>query len=177
MIELFGFPLSTIFQGGTLVAMLTLLAIVGRAWIVGIPERLRVANEGKITAASELSERYKAWRVEVHGLKNDLMVVAKRQADCDKALAEAHSVNRHNEVQMRTMLFLIRLLIKELERLAPDSPIIAQAKITLEQFGHFIPDPNKSDVLNTAEAAVEDARQTLSSTKDTCEEVKRAEDN
>lgn len=175
MIELFGFPLGTIFQGGTLAAALAMLAIVGRAWIIGVPERMRVANEGKITAAAELAERYKAWRVEVHGLKNDLMVVAGKQEECNKALAEAHAVNRHNESQMSTMLFLIRLLIRELERLAPDSIIVQQAKITLEQLGHTPPDPGKSDALNVAEGAVRDAKQTLASTRETREEVRRTE--
>lgn len=168
MIEAFGFPLGTVFQGGTLVAMLTLLAIVGRAWIVGIPERLRVANEGRVTAAAELAERYKAWRVEVHGLKNDLGVVAAKQVACDKALVEAHSVNRHNQSQMSTMLFLIRLLIRELERLAPDSVIVQQAKITLEQLGHEPFSPDKSTAVLAAEHTVEVAKVAV-------KEVKQAE--
>lgn len=175
MIEVFGVPLGTVFQGGTLAACLTMLGIVGRAWIVGVPERIRAANEGRVTAAAELSERYAAWRVEVHGLKNELMKVAGKQADCDKALAEAHSVNRHNESQMSTMLFLIRLQNRELERLAPDSIIVQQVRSTLEQLGHNPPDPSKSEALNTAEGAERDARQTLASTKETRKEIERTE--
>lgn len=175
MIEVGGFQLGTIFQGGTLAACLAMLGIVGRAWVIGVPERIRAANEGKVTAAAELSERYAAWRVEVHGLKNELMKVAGKQEECNKALAEAHSVNRHNESQMSTMLFLIRLLIRELERLAPDSLIVHQAKITLEQLGHDPPDPSKSEVLNTAEGAEKDAKQALASTTETRKEIERAE--
>lgn len=168
MIEAFGFPLGTVFQGGTLVAMLMLLGIVGRAWIVGIPERLRAANEGKVTATAELAERYAAWRVEVHDLKNELAKVASKQADCDKALLEAHSINRHNESQMSTMLFLIRLLIRELERLVPDSIIVQQAKVTLEQLGHEPFSPDKSTALVAAEHTVEVAKVAV-------KEVKQAE--
>lgn len=168
MVELFGMQLGTVFQGGTMVAMMMLLGIVGRAWIVGIPERLRAANEGKMTAAAELSERYKAWRVEVHGLKNDLGVVAAKQRECDKALAEAHIVNRHHESQMSTMLFLIRLLLRELERLAPNSIIVQQAKITLEQLGHEPFSADKSTALAAAEHTVEVAKVAV-------KEVKQAE--
>lgn len=168
MIELFGYPLGTIFQGGTMAAMITLLAIVGRAWIVGIPERLRIANEGRVTAAAELAERYKAWRVEVHGLKNDLGVVAAKQALCDKALVDAHAENRQNHHQMTTMLFLIRLLLRELERLSPESMIVQQAKVTLEQMGHEPLASDKSTALASAEHTVEVAQATV-------EEVKQAE--
>lgn len=168
MIELFGMQLGTVFQGGTMAAMFMVLAIVGRAWIIGIPERLRAGNEAKLTASAELAERYKAWRVEVHELKNSLMAVAGKQAECDKALTEAHAVNRHNEGQMSTMLFLIRLLIRELERLAPESLIVQQAKSTLEQLGHDGPDYSKSTTLVAAEHTVEAAKVAV-------EEVKQAE--
>lgn len=168
MLEVFGLQLGTLFQGGTMAAMIALLAIVGRAWIIGIPDRLRIANEGKVSAAAELAERYKAWRVEVHEMKNHLMVVAGKQADCDKALAEAHSVNRHNQVQINTMLFLIRLLIRELERLAPDSLIVQQAKATLEQLGHEPFDSGKSSARLAAEHTVKAAEIAV-------EEVKQAE--
>lgn len=168
MIEAFGYPLGTVFQGGTLVAMLTLLAIVGRAWIVGIPERLRVANEGKVNAAAELTERYKAWRVEVHELRNSLQAVAGEQARCTKALAEAHADNRLLHGEKNTMLFVIRQLIRDLERAAPDSIILEQAKVTLEQMGHGI-DAGKSPSLAAAEHTVEAAEAAV-------EEVKQAEE-
>ena len=168
MIEAFGLPLGTVFQGGTLAAMLMLLAIVGRAWIVGIPERLRVANEGKVTAAAELSERYKAWRVEVHDLRNSLQAVAGEQARCTKALAEAHADNRLLHGEKNTMLFMIRQLIRELERTAPDSIILEQGKATLEQMGHGI-EAGKSATLAAAEHTVEAAKVAV-------EKVKQSED-
>lgn len=174
MIELFGIELGTVFQGGTLAAILALLAVVLRTYIVGMPERARVALEGKTIATGEASERYRAWRVEVHELKTEVAKVSARQYLTDKQLSEALAVNRHNEVQMRTMLFLIRLLISELKRLDPQSAIVKQAELTLEQMDEGR-DPGKSDALNTAETAVQDAKQTLASTKDTCEEVKRSE--
>lgn len=45
MVELFGFPLGTVFQGGTLAAMLAMLAIVARSWIIGAPDRKRANTE------------------------------------------------------------------------------------------------------------------------------------
>lgn len=168
MIELFGMQLGTLFQGGTMAAMFAVLAIVGRAWIVGIPERLRVANEGKTIATTELAERYSAWRVEVHGLKNELQAVAGEQARCNKALAESHTDNRLLLSERGTMLFVIRQLIRDLERTAPDSIILEQAKATLEQLGHEGPDFSKSAPLAAAEHTVDAAKAAV-------EEVKQSE--
>lgn len=167
MIELFGMQLGTVFQGGTMAAMFAVLAIVGRAWIIGIPDRLRVANEGKISAAAELSERYKAWRVEVHDLNNKVQILAGTQAECNKALAESHADNRLLHGEKNTMLFMIRQLLRELERIAPDSIILEQGKATLEQMGHGI-DSSKSTALAAAEHTVVAAEAAV-------EEVKQAE--
>jgi hypothetical protein len=39
-----------------------------------------------------------------------------------------------------------------------------------------IPDPGQSAAMSTAKGAVRDAKRTLHSTEETCEEVKRSED-
>lgn len=170
MLEVAGMPFGTVFQGGTMAAMFMLLAIVGRAWIVGLPERLRIANEAKITAAAELSNRYEAWRKEVHGLKNELQVVAANQARCDQALGEALATIRHDKASMSTMLFLIRLLTRELERKDPESIIVQQSKDTLETLGHEPFPEDKSTALATAEHTVDAAKVVV-------EEVKQSEED
>ncbi len=71
------------------------------------------------------------------------------------------------------MEIIIELLITELERLDPNSVIVRQAKLMLKRMN--VGDPNKSDALNTAEGAVKDAKQTLRSTQETCDEVKQSE--
>lgn len=169
MVELFGIPLGTAFQGGTFAAVIALLAIVARVWIIGIPERLRAANEGKVAAAAELADRFKAWRAEVHDLKNETMKVAAKQAVCDKALSAAHTLNDQ-------LVFLIELMISEMEAHDPKSKIVKRARTMFKRLADISADPDKSDALNTAELAVHDAKQTVISAKDTCEEVKRSED-
>lgn len=171
MIELFGLQLGTIFQGGTL---LTACLIAVGLWIRGYPERMRASNEGKTIAAAEASERYKAWRLEIHELKNEIAKVSAKQVITDGQLSESLAVNRHLRTQMTTMLFLIRLLISELKRLDPKSAIVKQAELTLGEMDQHS-DPNKSDALNTAETAVQDAKQTVRSAQATCEEVKKEE--
>lgn len=164
-----------------LLNILTLLGIIGSGgaliwWIRGMPERARVKNEGIVIAAAEAADRYKVWRLEVHELKQEVAKVSARQYLTDKQLSDALAVNRHNKSQMATMLFLIKLLISELKRLDPKSAIVHQAEMTLVQMEHdHGMDPTKSDALNTAEVAVQDAKQTVRSAEATCEEVKKDE--
>lgn len=158
MIEAFGMDIGTPLQGAMLATMLLAL---GAWWIRGMPDRGRVRNEAKVIADAELARRYKEWRAEVHELKNQLAVVLAEQRKCNQALAAALALNR-------PVLFLIRLLIREVKRLDPESPIIGQAESTLEHLGQAIDDPAKSNVLNAAEQAVEAAEQTV-------EEAKQAE--
>lgn len=155
MIEWAGIQFGTVFQGGTLAALVLLLGVW---WVRGMPDRGRVRNEAKVIADEELARRYKEWRAEVHELKNQLAIVLAEQRKCNQALSAALALNR-------PVLFLIRLLIREVKRLDPTSPIIDQAETTLEHLGQAIDDPNKSDVLNAAEQAVEAAEQTVEEAK------------
>lgn len=131
MIELFGLQLGTVFQGGTLAAVLIILAGLATVWIKGIPDRLRATNEGRASNSAELAQRYKAWRTEVHDLKNEVSKAIAEQAMCGRALAEALAINR-------PVLFLIRLLVREVKRLDPDSPIVTQAESTMVDLGQAL---------------------------------------
>lgn len=168
MLELFGLPLGTPFQGGTLVVVLAIFGLVVRVWIVGIPERLRAGNEVKVAAAAELAARFKAWRKEVHDLKNELMVVAGAQAKCNKALSSSTTLNEQ-------LMFLIELMIAELEILDPKSKTVARARTMFKRISTTLGDPKKSDTLNAADMAVADTKQALTSAKETRDEVKAAE--
>lgn len=166
MIEFAGMQLGTVFQGGTLLA---LLAVLGAWYIRGMPDRARVRNEGMVITNAETARQYSEWRKEIHDLKNEVMVLAGKQVECIKALVEAHGINRHNEAQMSSMVFLIGVLIKEMDRVSPHNVVAQQAKITLEHFGHAILDPDKSTALAAAEETVKVAKTAV-------EEVKHAEE-
>jgi hypothetical protein len=80
MFGLFGIPISTVFQGGTLVALIVLIAGVITVFIRGMPERARVKNESVSLHAKieedlrgEAAHRFKEFRDEVHSLRNELM--------------------------------------------------------------------------------------------------------
>ncbi len=172
MLELFGIPISPSITTGNVVTWLFL--IFGGAliwWIRGMPARKladnegqRVDNEIKIAAAAELADRFRAWRQEVHELKNSLAKVAAEQIKCGEALADAHTLNRRNKDQMNTMLFIIRLLISELKRLDPDSVIVMQAEATMAHMnGHD--DPTKSSALVAAEHTLDAAKETIAEVK------------
>ena len=165
MLSELGLSLQPYISAGSLVTWALILLAVW--WVRGIPDRMRASNEARVIDNADIAARLKDWRTEVHGLKNELAKVAAKQAQCDSALAEAHSVNRQNHDRMTTMMFIIRLLISELKRLDPKSVIVKQAEETLVHMNGG-GDPNKSDALNAAEHTVEAA-------KETCEEVKRVE--
>jgi hypothetical protein len=175
-VSAFGLDLGTPFQGGIFGAALLMLGVVVRTYIMGMPDRARVDIERKTVETAEATERYRAWRLDIHDLKNDIARVSAKQVITDGQLSAALAINRHLRSQMTTMLFLVGLLISELKRLDPKSVIVRQAEMTLEEMeSHTQADPSKSDAMNIAETAVADAKQTLASTKETCEEVKRVE--
>jgi hypothetical protein len=149
MITFLGAQMGTVFQGGTLLAVLG-LALVW--WIRGAPERARAKNEARKIEADEHTlirtdyvQQIKDWRVEVHALRNELHALEGEQRKSSKDIAAATSLIRNYEDDRRTMLFLIRLLISELERLDPNSIIVRQAKETLEQMGHRPEDQHRRD--------------------------------
>jgi hypothetical protein len=158
MIELFGLQLGTVFQGGTLAAMLVLLAIVARAYIVGMPERRRAANEGKVIDNAEVALRFKEWRAEVHAMKNELALVQARlhQSDAQRA---------RNKDRFNMVLFILRLVMAELRRIDPESAVIKQAEALLGQVTEQEDDPDKTPAVNAAEHTLEAAKATLSEVK------------
>lgn len=169
MIEMFGLNLGTPLQGGILAALLGMLGLALRAFVVGMPERGRVANERKTIELAEMdklladyAEQIKAFRKEVHGYRNDLQVVQGELVVSDKT-----SSQRINYIH--DLLFVIELLITDLELLAPKSTSVKQAKAIVKRLGAG--DPAKSEALNTAETAVRDAQQTVRSAKHTVAEI------
>jgi hypothetical protein len=69
MIEAFGFELGTVFQGGTLAALIVIAGVLIRAYIVGIPDRVRAKNEVKAS--------------EVERLNTEIGRISKAQRDCE----------------------------------------------------------------------------------------------
>lgn len=193
MRELFGLAIQPSVSTGNVITWTLIFAVAVMWWIRGIPDRTRARNEGRVIDHARDERQYREWRAEVHGYKNEVMGLRGELAASDKKLAEmerllAHTLSTSSvrKEQMNSMMSLIELLIAELERIDEDSIIVPQAKVLLKQMRDAaartveplkMGDPTKSDALNTAEGAVLDAKQTLASTKDTCEEVKRVEGN
>jgi hypothetical protein len=168
MLELFGFPLGTVFQGGTLAALLILLAGVATVFIRGIPDRLRVQNEGRsadvkaeTALRDEYAERYRETRKEVHGLRNELSAAL---AD----LYQSNNMRTRTRDRFNMVLFILRLVMDDLRHRDPESPLLRQAEGLLQQVMEDVDDPTKSTALNAAE-------HTVAAAKATCEEVKHSE--
>lgn len=157
MIEAFGFPLGSPFQGGIFVTLVLILGFVIRTWIVGMPARKlaetegeRVKNEGKVIDNAEVALRFKEWRAEVHAMKNELAVV---QAE----LHQSNAQRARNRDRFNMVLFILRLVMAELRRLDPDSPVIRQADELLKQ----VTDEEPGDAVSAAKATVSAAEHTL----------------
>jgi len=173
MLEIGGLQLGTIFQGATFAAIITAIMGALGIWIKYGPERGRVSNERKELELSEMekalaayAEQIKVFRDEVHKYRNELQAVQGELHTSDKI-----SSQRSNWVN--DLVFVIELLIAELETDKPKSLAVKQAKEVIKRMGAG--DPAKTDAMNTAESAVRDAQQTLRSTEHTVVEIKADE--
>ncbi len=171
MLEIEGFQLGTVFQGATFAAIITAILTALGIWIKYAPERGRVANERKTIDMAEMdkiladyAEQVKAFRIEVHTLRNELHGAVAELLASDKI-----SDQRSNWIN--DMMFIIELLIAELERIDPKSLIIKQARAMLKRISDQGKDPKKSEALNIAETAVRDAHQTVRSTEHAVTEI------
>ncbi len=166
-----GMQLATIFEGATFATVLVVGLMALRYWIQGSPERARVRNERKSIDMIDMDKRLadyadqvKDFRNEVHGLRNDLQLALAELLTSDKL-----SDQRSNWIN--DMLFIIELLIAELERLDPKSAIVKQAKMMLRRIKEQGNDPSKTEAMNIAETAVRDAKQTVRSAEHTVIEI------
>lgn len=164
MIELFGFQLGTVFQGGTLAAMLAMLAIVARAYIIGIPDRRRAENEGRVIDNEEAAVRFKEFRVEVHALRNELAVV---RAELHKA--QNQSARRGDMLNM--LRFILQMVIDELASKEPANKVLAQARSLLSRVEDEPHRLDNSDTLTAAEDAHDATGETVRQVK--AEEAKK----
>lgn len=157
---------------GTFLSLVTIIVGAITVWIKGYPDRGRVANERMVIESSEMEKvianyeiTVKGFRDEVHGLRNELQIVRGELFASDKV-----GDQRNNWIN--DMMFIIELLISEVERLDPKSPTIKQARAMLHRMGgNSSKDADKSEAMNTAETAARDARQTVRSTEHAVEEI------
>lgn len=87
---MFGLQLGTLFQGGTFAAMLAMLAIVARAYIMGMPEREKVASDREANLLHERAEEMASMRERIAKLE---------AAEREKDEAHASEINALEEAQ------------------------------------------------------------------------------
>lgn len=125
-----GFTLtpSVIAQWGSFASLFGLFILALTTWIKGIPDRLRVKNETVALQAKieedlrgEAAHRFQEFRDEVHGLRNELQVMSSR-------LSKSETTSRRRADKLSMMLFILQLLMTELRRIDPDSPVLKQAE-------------------------------------------------
>lgn len=154
---MFGLPLATIFQGGTMaVAVASLFTALG-IWFRYGPERKRATNEEKIIDNADISSRLKEFRLEVHALRNELQAVQMELHN-----ARNQSARRGDKLNM--LLFIVRMVMDELSARDPGNQVLAQVKNLLSRVDD---EPNRSgsDVLQAAEEAHEATGATVQQVK------------
>jgi hypothetical protein len=131
MLQLFGIPLGTVFQGGTMVALLALVAGGITVYIKGIPARVRAYSEREAQdtkAASDIRDeyalRYKETRIEVHALRNELQAVRG-----ELAASQTKSTRRGDKLNM--VLFILQMVMDELHAKEPTNKVLTQARTLL----------------------------------------------
>lgn len=181
-------------QWGTFGAIMVVFAGCVTVWIKGIPERLRVRNEGRqieLTDAQllrqEFDELNKTNRKDIHDLKERAAKAeaahhkaekdhAESRREFEKALMEAASVQRENRADMDHMMFIIQLLVDEVKRLDPDpshNRSIQQAEAVLLHM------TNKRDPISGERkaSAVSSAEGTVKAAQATVDELKHGDSN
>ncbi len=140
-------------------------------WIKHGPDRGRVANERKAIDLGEMEKviagyttQLKEFRDEVHALRNELHAVKGELLASDR-------VGDQRSNWISDMMYIIELLIAELEKIDPLSPTVKQAKAMLKRMGAKGSDGSKSEALEAAETSARDARQSARSAEHTVDEI------
>lgn len=183
MLEIFGFSLGTPLQGASFAALLGILGLIIRVWIVGIPERTRATAERQTIDNAERTRQFTAWREEVHLYKNQVMKLTGRVTELERLLTHALATSSTRKEQMDNMMHLIELLIDEVDRIDKTSIIVPQARLLLKQMraaanrkvDPFINNPHQSDALNATEHTVEAAEEAKAAAETAHKEVKAEE--
>lgn len=179
---------------------------LGVWWIRGIPDRMKAENERRALDNSsetqlrkEMTDLNAQNRKDIHDLRDKLATAmaaqhqsekdhADQRREYDRQLMEAASVQRESQADMDHLLFVIQCLLDEVKRLDPDpehNRSIQQAEAVLLHMAKkksksqppvSLPDPSQSKAMNTAKNAVDDAKQSLASSQETCREIKRSEE-
>lgn len=161
MPEFLGLPFGTVFQAGTLaVAVASFFTAVG-IWIRYGPDRKRAANEEKIIDNESIAARLKEFRVEVHGLRNELQAIQGQLHT-----AQNQSARRGDKLNM--LLFILKMVMDELSARDPDNMVLRQARSLLARVEEEPEPQGRSNALKAAEETVEAARTAVN-------EVKRSE--
>ena len=186
--------------------LMTAIAALATAFFKSRPNQTRAVTEGRIAEAQliaaakvaaaaaiaeaklaedkDTSDKFREFRDEVHGLKNEILVLIAKQEKSDKKQIELEKMLNHalshssmRQGQNAMLVSLVELVVAELERLDKNSIIVKQAKLMLKQIKDAsIPsDGWKSEALNKAENADINAEQTKRATKAVVDEVIAAE--
>jgi hypothetical protein len=103
MIEWFGFQLGTPFQGGTFVAMLVILGIIVRAYIIGIPAREKVASDREANLLHERAEEMASMRDRIAKLEAQQKEKDDAHAEEIKALEDAQAAKNAYHDALRAL--------------------------------------------------------------------------
>ena len=194
MLEGLGVTLQPLVSTGNVITWALIIGAGLTWWIRGIPDRKRAENEEKVIDNTEAARADSLTRAEFHRLRNDVSkclaeqrVGNKKVLDLEKELARREVISTARTHQIENLLQLGELLTAEVERIDQHSIIVPQAKMILKQAREVSEraevvaatraDSDDSKALAVAKGAVADAKQTLVSTQDTCDEVKQAEGN
>lgn len=154
-IHAFGINFGTIFQGGMLLTMLTLLGVW---WVRGMPDRQRALNEARAIDNTDAALRFKEFRLEVHALRNELQVV---RGELHKA--QTKSARRGDMLNM--LRFILQMVLDELAAKDPGNKVLTQAKKLLTNVEMEPHQVDESDALRAAEDTVEAANATVRQVK------------
>lgn len=181
MIEAFGIQLGTVFQGGTFMAVLAVLGLILRSYIIGMPARAKVASEREANLLHERAE-------EMIGMRERLKVVEEQLA-LKSRLSEAERTMYRHRIANLTQAFMALLMllrkgisveeaVAEIERLRSEQHALETAEAAMFHSLGLTPemsDPQKSAALNAAEHTKRATEAADALAEEARKEVERAE--
>lgn len=152
MIEAFGLQLGTVFQGGTFVACLGVFGLILRSYIVGMPERAKVAFDREANLLEERAE-------EMVSMRGRLALIEGKLAEKDRLLETERTIYRHRIANLNQAFTALLMLLRkgvpveeavaEVERMRAEQLDREIAEATMFRAAGLmidVPDLQKSDV-------------------------------
>lgn len=117
------------------------------------PDQTRADTEALVASNADVVLRFKEFREEVHGYKNEVMRLQGELAQVRRQLSAALDTSARRGDKLNMLRFILSMLIDELAAKDPKNKVLAQARAMLSRIDDEPHQLDGSDTLHKAEDA------------------------